>query len=135
MYRILLAGSRDLRNAAQPLRVLSRWWVRCPGAILVHGGCDSGADQIANRLWRSWGGRVEVHPADWSLGLGGGPIRNRHMVKKGADVALMFPLPGSRGTLDCGRAAEEAGIPTWWFYPDRIIPALHGPQSAYAGGK
>jgi hypothetical protein len=85
--------------------------------VLVHGAAP-GADSIAAELAARWGWRVEAHPALWSeLGKAAGPIRNSEMVALGADVCLAFPLPHSRGTLDCMRRAEEAGIPVWEFKP------------------
>lgn len=128
-YRILLSGSRDWTDQARLLRVLTVWRERRPDAVLWHGDCPTGADRLAHQLWHThWGLAVRAYPADWSLGLRAGPLRNQHMVDRGPDVALIFPLPTSRGSFGCGRAAEKAGIPTWWFFPDRIIPALAGPR-------
>jgi len=128
-HRILLSGARDQRDDTQLTRVLSRWRARCPDGVLVHGDCATGIDRMGHALWHErWGLPVEPHPANWSLGRKAGPRRNQHMVDLGADVALIFPLPTSRGSIGCGRMAEAAGIPTWWFFPDRIIPARAGPQ-------
>ncbi|MFE2994168.1 hypothetical protein ACFXG4_04040 [Nocardia sp. NPDC059246] len=70
---------------------------------------------------------AEPHPADWNRHCDNncrhrprrpgercataGPLRNQHMVDLGADECRGFPLPGSRGTYDCMRRAERAGIP------------------------
>jgi hypothetical protein len=82
--------------------------------VVVHGHCPTGADHWAD-LWASETldpeVSVERHPADWSRGKRGGPERNARMVAAGADVCLAFPLPGSRGTVDCMRKAQAAGIP------------------------
>jgi len=91
----------------------------------VHGGAAYyiGADYIAKRCAQSLGIEVEEHPCEdpcdihgrahmWkTLGRAAGPVRNQAMVFDGADVCLAFPLGESRGTWDCMRRAEEAGIP------------------------
>jgi hypothetical protein len=35
--------------------------------VLVTGSRRTGAERMAERLWRSWGGRVEAHPRGWGL--------------------------------------------------------------------
>jgi hypothetical protein len=130
-YRILLTGSRDWIDGTMLLRVLAAWRERCAGGILVHGACPSGADFMAATLWqRRWGLPVEPHPARWAFGRSAGPRRNQEMVDLGADVCLVFPLPTSRGSIGCGRMAERAGIPTWWYWPDRVVPGVAGPRMA-----
>ncbi len=88
--------------------------------VLVHGGCPTGADWIADKIWRSWQWEPEVVLADWdSCGSGcpqrehrkkrlagddkhhpgtldtwcpgAGPRRNRLMIASGLDVLLAFP--------------------------------------------
>lgn len=98
-----------------------------PFPVVVHGGAK-GADALADAVARSWGWTPEVHPADWStcaedcdhgLNIHGNRIycplaghrRNQRMVDLGADVCLAFPTHDSRGTWDCVRRAEAAGIP------------------------
>lgn len=86
---------------------------------LVHGDAR-GADRMSERLLRY---RVqfyiERYPADWEKhGKRAGPIRNQEMVDLGADVCLAFFKNGAvnRGTSDCVRRAEKAGIPVRKFY-------------------
>jgi hypothetical protein len=89
--------------------------------VVVHGGAK-GADQIAADFCEDQAGwyddyanqvlAVERHPADWDKhGKAAGPIRNQAMVDLGADVCLAFQIGDSRGTADCIRRAEKAGIP------------------------
>jgi hypothetical protein len=129
-YRILLTGSRVWTHGTLLLRVLALWRDRCPGGVLVHGACPTGADFMAAALWGRWGLPVEAHPASWAFGRAAGPRRNQAMVNLGADVCLVFPLPTSRGSIGCGHMAERAGIPTWWHWPDRTVDALAGPRVA-----
>ena len=115
--RILVTGSRHWTDAAAIRRALLAVWtfplLRHPETVLVHGACHlGGADILARDLWLSWGLRDEPHPAGRdSRGRLLGPARNQRMVDLGADVCLAFPLRGSRGTYDCIRRAEAAGIP------------------------
>ena len=35
--------------------------------VLVTGSRRTGAERMAERVWRAWGGRVEAHPRGWGL--------------------------------------------------------------------
>lgn len=118
--RILVTGSRDWTDRATIADALLIAWSdlgRPEDAILVQGECHlGGADQIAAEIWRGLGFPVEGHPAE--MGPDGhvlGPKRNAHMVSLGADLCLAFPLPSSRGTINCMELATEAGIPVRVF--------------------
>lgn len=107
--------------------------------VVIHGGAK-GADQIAanwceeHAAWYDNASQVlaeERHPADWAAPCGpicrtphrkrrldgstycpwAGWTRNQAMVDLGADLCLAFILNNSRGTADCIRRAEKAGIP------------------------
>lgn len=111
--RILITGSRewhdytaveyDLRHVAAGL---------LPETVTVVHGAARGADTLAAMAAKHLGCAVEEHPADWDAhGKAAGHLRNQVMVDLGADVCLAFPTPSSRGTWDCVRRAERAGIP------------------------
>lgn len=120
--RILVTGSRDWtdRQAVEDA-VLAEWRGRGePTEVVVfEGACpQGGADAIARGVAAQYGFLVETHPARWQEhGKAAGPFRNQEMVDSGADVCLAFPGPDSRGTWDCVRRAERAGVPV------RIVPA------------
>lgn len=124
-YRILLTGSRHWEDPRAVTRALRDLITEQAGKgrrrfVIVHGACPSGADRFAAEFadraapyFASTGLTVteEAHPADWaSHGRGAGPLRNQAMVDAGADVCLAFPLPSSRGTVDCMDRARAAGI-------------------------
>ena len=118
-YRILVTGSRnwtDVRTVYRALTDHSAEAIRQGRRVLVIAGDARGADALA-AVWavsHAVGG--ESHPADWEKhGKAAGPIRNQEMVDLGADICLAFPLGESRGTRDCMRRAEEAGIPVYNF--------------------
>jgi hypothetical protein len=113
-YRILVTGSRDwddeqaIRDAIADVAMMQG-----DDFILVHGAAR-GADSLAAQVVDGWGGkaRTEAHPADWhGEGRAAGILRNQRMVDLGADICLAFPKGESRGTRDCIRRAEKAGIP------------------------
>lgn len=113
-FRILVTGSRAWTNVdVVEAHLASAIYQHVP-AVIVHGGCPTGADAIAGNWARRYdylGLTEETWPADWSRhGRAAGPIRNAAMVAAGADVMLAFPLGASRGTRGCMRLAEAAGI-------------------------
>jgi hypothetical protein len=112
--RILVTGSRDwtdrdtIRHALIDAALGAR--MDLYQVTVVHGAAR-GADRIAGEIAREYGCRVEEHPAQWQDGPSAGPRRNAHMVALGADLCLAFPHGESRGTRDCMRRAQAAGIP------------------------
>lgn len=135
MTRILVTGSRYWRDTEAIRIALAEVWH--PDAVLVN-GYAKGADTLAYSCWRGWGGQTEAYPADWhgpcraecqpghrrpssaarSICPAAGNYRNQRMVDLGADLCLAFPLPDSRGTRDCIRRAEAAGIPVRVITPE-----------------
>jgi hypothetical protein len=102
--------------------------------LLIHGEA-SGADALAERAARDLGWNVRGIAAKWTAPCrvecrrghrrpradgsdycpAAGNYRNQELVDLAVqhlpDVrALAFPLPGSRGTWDCVRRAERAGL-------------------------
>jgi hypothetical protein len=98
-----------------------------PGKVLVAGGARGG-DQIAARLWRQWGGRVDertVSPQAWQRSRGAGYARNAEMVAEvkargGECLAVIAQCAspkcdrgephGSHGAVHCAGLAEAAGL-------------------------
>jgi hypothetical protein len=114
--RLLITGTREGWNPEQLGRWLTWAFLRTVSddgpAVLVHGDAP-GVDRQAAHLWgQVWGFPTEAHPADWkTYGMGAGPRRNGEMVDLGADLCIAFPVSASKGTWDCVRKAENAGIP------------------------
>lgn len=120
--RILVTGSREFDNE-QVIRYALGQFTQLHGHAhtVIHGAARRGADRIADRVARGWGGgmTVELHAADWGLyGKAAGSIRNQEMVDAGANVCLAFYKKGAgnRGTADCVRRAKLAGIPVREFW-------------------
>jgi hypothetical protein len=151
MARVLVTGSRSWADA-QLLEValLSAWdealQAGFDGIVVVEGEAEAGADPMARQWAEARGITVDRVPADWPgpcgsdcrpghrrLRRGGGEYcptaghrRNQVMVDRGASVALAFLVPElpCRGTRDCMRRAQLAGIPVWSF----LAPAVEGAQ-------
>lgn len=123
-YRILITGSRNWPDHHSVAAAISGEIIEesnrrgidpavmADAVTIVHGHCPTGADAFADDFSESFLGKpAKRYPADWKKhGRGAGPIRNQQMVDAGADVVLAFPQAGSRGTLDCMKRAEAAGI-------------------------
>ncbi|ASZ74860.1 hypothetical protein FDI69_gp043 [Rhodococcus phage Trina] len=110
--RILITGSREFNNYGLMLKVLTHAkMVSAPDAVLINGAAK-GADTLAYDIWtRVLKMPAETVPADWDrYNKAAGPIRNRIMVDRGADICLAFPIGTSTGTRDCMKLAEKAGI-------------------------
>lgn len=116
--RVLVTGSRDwddIEAIHEALFEVSREY-SVDGIVLVHGACPTGADAIADKLWRALpqdtAPMLELHAADWQkYGRRAGPIRNRKMVDLGADICLAFIKNSSGGAENALRLARNAGIP------------------------
>lgn len=119
--RILITGSRAWKDFAT---VEQAMWEACHETperlhVIVHGGCWTGADHMADQICIRQGLTREVHEADWRphgiYNPQAGLIRNKKMVELGAELCLAFIRNGSRGATHCAGLAEAAGIPTRRF--------------------
>jgi hypothetical protein len=133
-FTILITGSRTWDNVDsikhRIIQTLSEWLEENPTyrtkpfnewLTIVHGGCPSGADRLADILGRStFNCKVIVYPADWAkYQKRAGPLRNLHMVQKsGADACLAFIRDKSKGATQCRNEAKRFGMPTETFMYD-----------------
>ncbi len=107
--RVLVTGSRNWSDDGTVEQALREY--AAPENVLVHGGCPTGADKIADRYWQSLALPVEVYPAEWQkYGKSAGQVRNQAMVNSKPDIVLGFLVAGSRGTADCLRRARGADL-------------------------
>jgi hypothetical protein len=115
MYRILVTGSRDWKDknfvALKIFNVILDNNLAFRDVVIVHGDCPTGADAMAQEFADKFHIATERHPADWKCyDRKAGPVRNKEMVRLGADIVLAFPLGESRGTRGCMKLAKEAGL-------------------------
>jgi hypothetical protein len=122
-FRILVTGSRDLTDKEIVWGALSgvlETFIESMGPdewdiTLIHGGA-AGADTLAAEWAAEHAVKTERYNPQWGLyGKAAGPLRNQQMVNTGADICVGFLAKGSRGTADCLKRAEKAGIPTVVF--------------------
>lgn len=108
--RILVCGGRDYKHRDRLYRVLDNLAEAHPAFVLIHGGCRTGADYLADE-WAA----VSLHPrlifnANWKAhGRAAGPIRNQRMIDEGAPN-MVVAAPGGKGTADMVRRARAANI-------------------------
>lgn len=113
--RIIVTGSRKWADKQAVCDALMEQFLKHGPFALVHGGCATGADDIAHRWFMSAGRKLGVTEtpffANWDgRGRAAGPERNKRMVEAGADLVLAFPLPEGSGTQHTMALAREAGI-------------------------
>lgn len=95
--------------------------------VVVHGACDRGGDEQADRWYRAKRGEmplgVERHPAKWDLlKRRAGYLRNIEMVRAGADVCLAAIRDQSKGATMCAELAERSGITVQVLDYDSLPP-------------
>ena len=118
MPRLLVTGSREFTDTDLARRALTEAAAELPGKLTVVHGADRGADRLIAGLARDAGYRVEAWPADWEThGRAAGFIRNQAMVNAGAALTIALLVEGEpcRGTKDCAKRAESAGIRVRWY--------------------
>ena len=138
MRRVLVTGSRDWNDRKAVWLAIFSEYLDANSSdefVVVHGDCPTGADRLAREWCEKNQNAVteERHSANWDRACDescyhkprtkngrpycpmAGHLRNQEMVDLGADVCLAFPLSDSRGTRDCMKRAEAAGIPVVVF--------------------
>lgn len=116
--RVLAFGSRDWTDSEKIGKDIYELRSFIGDFILVHGGCPTGADRMADRYARDTRlPEPEVHFADWSRwGKAAGPIRNQEMADIRPDYAVGWILNSSSGASDMyGRLDGVPSKVTWMF--------------------
>ncbi|WP_326827340.1 SLOG family protein [Streptomyces sp. NBC_01751] len=118
--RILVTGSRDWEDAETIEREIFRalYEMKCPPAeaVLIHGACPTGADQMAHEYAHRTGMHIIIRPAKWErYGKRAGYLRNVELIDAEPDICLAFIRNGSRGATMTAHLAETAGIETRIF--------------------
>lgn len=121
-WRVIVTGSQDhtdrrLIHDALDDELLHARYFGVP-MVVVEGQCPYGGADLFAEEWAAVRPYVyhDPFPANWAaLGKIAGHQRNQVMVNAGGHICLAFPLEKSRGTWDCVRRAEEAGIPVKEF--------------------
>ena len=142
--RILITGSRDWDNAKsinyRIMEAIEAFINDHPGlsksepltwVTIVHGGCLTGADKIADIFSRKILGKdAEIYEADWkTFGKSAGFKRNYRMVNSDPDMCLAFIRNRSNGSTDCRNQAKRKGIATETFLYENEIEIFPLPTS------
>lgn len=121
--RVLVCGGRGYADRDNFTRqvdriCIDRGWItpkdECgnwlPTITVIHGGCPTGADSLADEYAVVNWLQFEEFKADWKKhGRAAGPIRNQRMIDEGKpDLVVAFP--GGRGTADMVKRAKAAGV-------------------------
>ena len=114
MFFVLVSGKRDFSDYDYFCESMERVIPSDEDVTIVQGGA-AGADALARRYAKDHGYSCQTFPALWDIhGKAAGPIRNSEMVEFVARqeyrVSVFFWDGKSRGTGDCFRKAEKAGI-------------------------
>jgi hypothetical protein len=113
-YRILITGSRVWENVEIISDAIISTWQEAgsPKDTILIVGRARGVDTFAEMFGETLGFTIEPHKAHWEKeGKSAGHQRNQRMVNSGADICLAFLRNGSKGTANCIKLAEKAGIP------------------------
>lgn len=109
--RLLVCGGRHFRNRAWLFKLLDGIASRNDVKLIIHGAAF-GADKLAGEWAKKNKVPVSEFPANWSLGLSAGPIRNRQMLDEGKPTHCLA-LPGGKGTEGMVKMATAAGVKMW----------------------
>lgn len=106
MNQVIVTGSRHWLDRAPIWDALDR----CDVELLIHGNAP-GADTIADNWAEANGVPCARMPAWWkAYNRAAGVMRNNWMLRFFPEaIVLAFPLPQSKGTVDCIKQARECG--------------------------
>lgn len=119
---MLITGSRNwpyrmvVEHAIDTVQIARRFWP----ITVMHGGCRTGADEMAHNYAVRLGLAVDQHNADWArYDRAAGPIRNREMVDKLSlslwPICISFILDNSRGSRGTLELVQNRHLP-WQLY-------------------
>lgn len=118
-FKLMISGSRSIRNLKIIFDELEKIYAAHPDLILISGGAK-GVDSIAEEWSRFRKLPIEQHKPDWSkYGKGAGIVRNKEMVLA-ADYVLIFWDGESKGTKSVIDFCEKQGKP---YLLKKCVPA------------
>jgi hypothetical protein len=115
--KIAIVGSRNFRNYALLVEILSPYYVALPldNLIIVSGGAR-GADTLGKNYAENHGLDCNIFKPDWErYGKSAGFRRNQTIVDA-SDIVIAFWDSESRGTADTIEKAKKAKKPTLIVY-------------------
>jgi len=113
--RIIISGDRNWTGPELEARFRVFFRSIPAGIQILHGGCK-GVDMTAEMIAREFKIPTQIFLPDWDkYGKGGGPVRNKEMLKTGVIGVYLFhrDLANSKGTKNMAIQAKAAGVPTY----------------------
>jgi len=113
--RVLVHGEGTFTSPWAMRAALAQAWGDGRG-VLVTGSRSSGAERMAERVWRAWGGRVEATPRGWGLHrhrptIPPGPPPARPLAPTSTSRSARH-APSRRNTKRPGPQSNEPAVPT-----------------------
>ncbi len=109
-----VAGGRNYDNQQEMSKHLLKYTKR--EMPLITGGA-TGADHLAEQIWRNAQLPLIVIPARWRIhGIHAGPMRNRQIATEWKPTLLVL-FPGGAGTASAQWEADQFNIP-WVAVPE-----------------
>lgn len=120
--RVLFFGDRNWVEAMPIIERLRREKDLFGGRLVVITGGCRGADALATFHAKAMNIVVEEYPADWSLGVRAGPVRNQQMLETRIDFGHGFheSIDNSAGTFDMCCRLLKAQVP-FNLYPPQVV--------------
>jgi hypothetical protein len=110
--KVMICGGRDYTFSESDVQTLNELHAQWHFSLVLSGAAP-GADACAEAWAAATGVPVRRFPADWATyGRAAGPRRNKEMVARCAAglPGMVVAFPGGKGTQNCLRLAEKAGL-------------------------
>lgn len=109
-FRVIIAGSRSFEDFDTLCNVCDHMLQNKLDIIIVS-GTAKGADKLGKRYAKERGHKINLYPADWTLGKRAGYIRNETMAQN-ADALIAFWDGKSKGTNHMIDLAKKYNLKT-----------------------
>lgn len=109
-FRVIIAGSRNFNDYILLCNVCD-FMLQNKADVLIISGTAKGADKLGEKYAFERGFKLQLFPADWSLGKAAGYIRNEQMVQN-ADALIAFWDGKSKGTNHMINLAKQYNLKT-----------------------
>jgi len=118
VVKVIVTGGRGFFDRKKLYDALDYIALSTGRIDLIAEGGARGADRLAQDYAREKGIVNVTYHADWEkFGKGAGHKRNQYMIDSNLD-AYLVAMPGGKGTEDCIRRAEKAGLTIFNYHKE-----------------